>query len=277
MEERDMVYYPQDEMNTFLLPVTRGCSWNRCAFCAMYKDIRYEEISLAEMEKHLMNGDHYSERVFLTGADPLTIGFPKMMRILALIRRHLPICACVASYASIHNLKSYRVDQLVELKNAGLRQLYIGFETGDDELLKRFAKAHHLPDALTQAAKLNEARLAFNTIILTGLAGQGRGEDNAIKTAAMINQFTTRKIITMNLQIIGGTELDSWVSRGEFRPATRRELLMEMKRLLEALTPSQDTIFDTTHPTNLIRIKGILPRDQTRLITELKDRLSGYQ
>jgi radical SAM superfamily enzyme YgiQ (UPF0313 family) len=39
--KEETLYYPQDEMHTCLLPVTSGCSWKRCAFCSMYKDIEY--------------------------------------------------------------------------------------------------------------------------------------------------------------------------------------------------------------------------------------------
>jgi hypothetical protein len=39
--KEEILYYPQDEMHTGLLPVTSGFSGNRCAFCSMYKDIEY--------------------------------------------------------------------------------------------------------------------------------------------------------------------------------------------------------------------------------------------
>ena len=203
--EKDMVYYPQDELNTFLLPVTRGCSYNQCAFCSMYKDIPYREVPVSEIEKILMNAGRYTEKVFLTGADPLAIGFRKMKALLAMIRQYLPYCACVASYASIRNLAQYTVEELTILHDDGLRLLYIGFESGDDEVLSLMKKSHRRTDAIREAKKLNQARLPFNTIIMYGIAGAGQGEKNARATADMINQFTTRTIITMNLKIFGGT------------------------------------------------------------------------
>ena len=73
MEET--IYYPQDEMTTMLIPVTSGCPYNRCAFCSMYQGVPYEVLPVCEMERLLMVGDPYTEKVFLTGADPLSIGF----------------------------------------------------------------------------------------------------------------------------------------------------------------------------------------------------------
>ena len=75
MNKNVTVHYPHDEMTTFLLPVTIGCSYNRCKFCSMYVDDDYSEVSLREIEMQLMNGYKYTEKVFLTGADPMAIGF----------------------------------------------------------------------------------------------------------------------------------------------------------------------------------------------------------
>ena len=65
----------------------------------MYKDEKYQEVPLQEIEQELMNGDPYTERVFLTGADPLAVGYERMLRILKLIKKYFPYCGCVAAYA----------------------------------------------------------------------------------------------------------------------------------------------------------------------------------
>ena len=111
MSESRNIFYPQSEITTVLLPVTRGCSYNKCVFCSMYKDESYEEVPFREIEFELMNGDFYTERVFLTGADPLSIGYEKMIRILQAIHRYYPYCGCVAAYAAVRNLKQYIVEE----------------------------------------------------------------------------------------------------------------------------------------------------------------------
>ena len=263
------VYYPQDEMNTPLLLVTSGCSYNKCAFCSMYKDVQYRQVPFPDIEMQLRSGDAYTEKVFLGGADPLSIGFDKMKRLLDLVRRYLPTCACVASYASVRNISAYTVEQLSILHDAGLRLLYIGFETGRDDILELMNKGHTVGEAIEQAKKLNEAKIPFNSVIMYGIAGKGESVDNAVATAKMLNQFVTNRIITMNLTVFYGTELGKRVERGEFVPPTGRERLLEIRSLLENLEPGQPTVFDTTHPTNLIKIKGTLPQDKKRLLGEV--------
>lgn len=269
MNNNEMIYYPKDEMTTALLPVTFGCSYNKCSFCSMYKDDNYREVSFFDIEMQLLNIYKYTEKIFLTGADPTSIGFVKMKKLLDIIHQYLPYCACVSCYASIRNISKYSVEELSVLHNAGLRLLYIGFETGSDEILKLLKKPHSVNQAIEQAKKLNQAKLRFNTIIMYGVAGKDKSMDNAYATAKMINQFNTESIITMNLRIFEGTELYNMIKKGEYIPSDGDERLLELKTLIENLEPEQPTIFDTTHPTNIIKIIGTLPQDRKRLINKI--------
>ena len=90
-------YYPTSEIHTQLIPATTGCAHKKCLFCAMYEDCSYGEVSINDIDYELQYGNEYTERVFLTGADPLHMGFEKMMKILKLIKRRLPRCACTGS------------------------------------------------------------------------------------------------------------------------------------------------------------------------------------
>lgn len=276
MNKNATVHYPHDEMTTFLLPVNIGCSYNKCAFCSMYVDDEYGEVSFREIEMQLLNAYTYTEKVFLTGADPMAIGFKKMKELLELISKYLPYCARVASYASIKSIAKYSVEELSILRDAGLRLLYIGFETGRDDVLKLMNKGHTVKGAIKQAKKLNQAKLVFNSIIMYGIAGKDNSIENAKATAEMINQFITNKLITMNLVVMEEAELNNMVKKGEFVPAGRKERLVEIKTLLENLAPKQPMIFDTTHPTNIIKIKGKLPQEGVRLIKEISNAIEIF-
>ncbi|MFA7533276.1 MAG: radical SAM protein [Tissierellaceae bacterium] len=265
-----MVFYPQDEMTTVLLPVTTGCNYNKCSFCAMYKDETYKEVPYSDIENNLRNGYLYTEKVFLTGADPMAIGFKRMYKILKLIKEYYPYCARVASYGSIRSIANYTVEDLSILHDEGLRLLYIGFETGRDDILKLMKKGHTASRAIEQAKKLNEADLMFDTIVMYGIAGKGQSISNAIETANMINEFRTNRVITMNLTVFSGTDLDRMIKEGEFIAADGAERLLEIKTLIENLRPNSPMIFDTSHPTNIISIRGTLPRDKDKLLKALE-------
>jgi radical SAM superfamily enzyme YgiQ (UPF0313 family) len=275
MDEKSSVHYPQDEMTTMLIPVTIGCPWNKCIFCTMYKDDEYSLVPMEQIRQQLINGYKYTEKVFLTGADPLYTGHSKMMSILEEISQRLPYCARVASYASIRSVSRFSDKELSQLHHAGLRLLYIGFETGSDRFLKLMNKGHTREDAIREAKRLEKAKLPYNAIILTGIGGADTWEENARETAHMINQIHPKTLITMNLMLMEGSGLSALVEKGEFIPAPRIENLLETRALLQNLDLDKRMEFDTTHPSNLIKIRGELPGDRDRLLGEISKVLEG--
>lgn len=266
---KENVYFPRDEIRTSLLPVTIGCEHNKCAFCTLYQDESYRIVPLVEVEMQLKNMDLYTERIFITGGDPLSIGFDKMKKVLDLIAKHLPYCACVASYASVNSIKEYSAEELSLLHHGGLRLLYVGFESGDDDALHMMNKGYTREEAVAQGKKLNQAQLSFNTLIVIGIGGKGRSLENALATAKMINQFETNKVYTMNLTVFHGTDLEKMIKKGEFETASGKERLIETMTLLRNLEKTTRTLFDTTHPANVISLKGYLPDEKDRLMKEI--------
>lgn len=274
MYQEETIYYPPDEMFSVFIPVTGGCSYNKCAFCSMYKDLDYHTVPIREIEANLVSASEYNpytERIFLTGAEPLAIGFERMMHILELVRKYLPYCACVASYASVKNMRQYSQEQLKTLHNIGLRCLYVGLESGSDRILERMKKGHTAKEAVQQMQKLNRAKLSFHTILMYGVGGAGTAGENAAASAEMVNQFETQRVIMMNLTVFPGTELDRWVRRGSFIPAGEAEKMKELYLLLERLEPQKDMVFDTTHTTNTLRLKGIIPGEKEKMLKKIEE------
>ena len=48
------VYRPPFEEGSLLLQATVGCSHNRCAFCAMYRDVPFQGEDLGQIERDLL-------------------------------------------------------------------------------------------------------------------------------------------------------------------------------------------------------------------------------
>lgn len=276
MYQEETIYYPPDEMFSVFIPVTSGCSYNKCAFCNMYKDISYSIVPEREIEANLASAAEYNlytERIFLTGAEPLSVGFERMRRILGLVKKYLPYCACAASYASVKNLRMYTDEELTELHNMGLRCLYIGLESGSDRILQLMNKGHTAKEAVAQMQRLNRVKLPFHTILMYGMGGAGTAQESASASAELVNQFETQRVIMMNLTVFPGTELDSRTRSGQFVPASAGEKTEELYLLLSGLHPEKDTIFDTTHTTNPIRIKGTIPGEKDNMLKKIEEYL----
>ena len=59
----------------------------------------------------------------------------RLKEILALVNRYFPDVHRISSYCLPSNLKNKSVAELAELQAMGLTLMYVGCETGDDELL----------------------------------------------------------------------------------------------------------------------------------------------
>lgn len=269
MRYDQIIYYPPFERHSLLLQVTSGCSYNRCAFCNMYKTVDFEVIPLRQVIADLRDAagyNPYTERVFLIGGEPLCLPFEQMREILIQIKKYLPYCACVSMYASIKNLRDKSVEQLQELHRLGLGFLYIGLESGSDRILTLMKKGHTAAEAVQQLQKLNQAQIPFNSILIYGLGGTGTARENAQASARMLNQVRSANIIMMNLTVFPETELEKWCRDGSFVQATGRERIEELAYLLEVLELSTPTGFSTSHVTNPVMVTGTLPYDKEKML-----------
>lgn len=105
------IYRPPTEANTFLIPITEGCTHNSCHFCNMYQNIPFRMLPLSEVEKFLQivknSYRKYCEqirRVYLVGADPFALSAKNLLERIDLIREYLPNAAVFTMYARTDNI-----------------------------------------------------------------------------------------------------------------------------------------------------------------------------
>ena len=138
------VFRPPSEAHSLILPVTNGCSWNKCGFCEMYtqpqKKFRARDDNEVLEEFRRGRERLIVKRVFCADGDAPVFPTRRLLAVLQAIRQHLPEVERVSSYCLPRNLRRKSVDELRELADAGLRMAYVGAESGDDEVLARVNK-----------------------------------------------------------------------------------------------------------------------------------------
>lgn len=139
------VFRPPSEWKSLILQVTNGCSWNKCTFCDMYtnenKKFKPKKIDLIEQEIiSIAQSGLPTGRVFLADGDAMMLPFNRLKEILLLIKKHLPLVTRVSSYCLPRNLTNKTVEQLSELRELGLKLMYVGCESGDDQVLSLIEK-----------------------------------------------------------------------------------------------------------------------------------------
>jgi len=275
------VFRPPSEWKSLILQVTNGCSWNKCTFCDMYtsedKKFRPKKIDLIEEEiiKVATSGIP-TGRVFLADGDAMMLPFKRLKEILELIKLHLPQVSRVSSYCLPRNLSNKTVEQLAELKNLGLKLMYIGCESGDDQVLEIIEKGETYQSSLIALNKIKQAGMKSSVMILNGLGGPELSRQHAINSAKLMNEaqpnYLSTLVVSFPLGEIRFAEKFNQGSLKPFRQLTQQELFSEMEILLSELDLKK-TIFRSDHASNYLVLKGILGNDKAALLNQVRQAL----
>lgn len=268
------VFRPPSEADSLILPVTDGCSWNKCTFCEMYtapqKKFRArDEGEVMEMIRRC--GEFYGSsvrRVFLADGDALILPTHRLVRILRTISEFIPSVERVSSYCLARNLRRKSVEELTDLREAGLQLAYLGAESGDDTVLKKVNKGETFASTRDALDKLGEAGIRRSVMILNGLGGAGYSEGHADNSARLVNATQPEYLATL---VVSFPQGDARFREGfpEFEPLDRMGLFREMHRFIETLE-LDDTVFRSDHASNWLVLKGILGVDKARLLAQLE-------
>jgi len=259
------------ERASFMLPVAVGCSYNACKFCTLFKHMKYRELPLSQIEEEILrvkNAGGNPKRVFLGDGNAFGLETEKLLTILNLIHIHFPKCEGINMDATVTNIHEKTDDELKQLKAAGVDELYLGIETGLNDVLKFMVKDHDLKQVYDAIERLHKAGLAYDSHMMTGIAGKGRGLENAKALAEFYNRTKPRKIVNFSLFLHKEAPLYKDIKAGTFTPADELENLMEERLLLELLN-IEDVKYDGFHDFSGIRVRGTLPQDKEKMLAKL--------
>ena len=268
------VFRPPSEAESLILPVTDGCSWNRCTFCEMYtapqKAFRARD-EAEVVDSIRRTGERYGaqvRRVFLADGDALVLPTRRLLAYLEAIRTHLPAVHRVSSYCLARNLTKKSVAELKTLAEAGLGLAYLGAESGDDEVLARVNKGETFESTRTALDKLGEAGITRSVMILNGLGGEALSAQHADNSARLINATRPEYLSTLvvTLHDAGRRFLQAWP---DWQALSQQGLFREMERFLGALE-LQRTVFRSDHASNWLVLKGTLGADKARLLAQVR-------
>ncbi len=275
MNYNGTIYRPPIEADTFLLPVTEGCSHNGCTFCNMYQNVPFRMTPLGDIEEYLRgarrNYGRYCEeieRVYLVGADPFALSANKLLERRELMSKYLPNVKVVTMYARTDNIAAKSDEDLRRLRDAGVDDLYIGVECGLNDALDRLNKGYSADETRRQCLRLNSAGIRHCDLLMLGTAGKGRGLECARATAALENEIRPHKMLINTMTAFAGTPLDEDIRNGSFIPAGEKENLLEERELLSRLE-LPDCYFWAVHPLDSVKIEGWIGHDRDRMLDAL--------
>ena len=268
------VFRPPSEWKSLILQVTNGCSWNRCTFCDMYTQPqkRFRPASVIDIEaqvRGLAEGGHRVQRVFLADGDAMTLSTRRLKEYLIAIKNYYPDVQRISSYCLPRNLQKKTVDELAELRELGLSLMYVGCESGDDEVLELVEKGENYQSSLKALQNIKAAGMKSSVMILNGLGGPELSEQHALNSAKLMNEAQPEYLSTLVVEFPTGSERFEKNFAGRWRKLDKLELFREMEVLLDNLQLER-TIFRSDHASNYLVLKGVLGKDKQQLLTTVR-------
>lgn len=271
------LFRPPSEAYSLILQVSLGCAWNKCAFCEMYSSkqfrIRPEETVFAEIDSMSHHADQI-KKVFLADGNAMVLPYDKLSRILDKLNTTFPKLNRISSYATPKNIQDKSDTELKILAEKGLKLLYVGIETGDDELLERINKGETYKSTSIALQRARKAGIKLSVMIINGLGGQYYSQQHALNSAKVVNEIQPEFLSTLVLSYPLGEDHFKQKFNGKFLPLNTIELIAEMKLFIETLELG-NTVFRSDHASNYLILKGNLCRDKNKLLGRINDVLDN--
>ncbi len=268
------VFRPPSEAESLILPVTDGCSWNKCTYCEMYTAPQKQFRARSEeevLESIRLTGLRYGDqvrRVFLADGDALVLPTRRLLAILDAIRTHLPAVRRISSYCLPRNLRKKSQEEINALAAAGLKMVYVGAESGDDAVLAAVDKGETHETTREALDKLGTAGITRSVMILNGLGGKALSAQHADNSARLLNATQPEYLATLVVSFPHGEQRLRAGFPG-WEPLDQHELFVETERFLRGLELRR-TVFRSDHASNWLVLKGTLGADKERLLGEVR-------
>ena len=272
-------YRPPNEANSALIRITRGCPWNRCVFCFMYKHVKFESKAIEEIKKDIKNARQIyrkADSIFLGDSDNLV--HKELPEIVAFIRKTFPETKRITAYARAKTIKRRKMEFLTAVRKAGLDRLHIGLESGDAVVLESLCKGATPEEMIEAGRRAKQAGFEVSFYVMNGAGGKGRWKEHAKNSAGVLNATKPDFIRLRTLTLKTGTLLKEKQEKGEFSITPPLERLKEVLLFIESLK-LKDCYLASDHLTNYLwagnsiiyrGVAGYLPDDKKRMLEILR-------
>jgi len=265
---------PVDEADSLLIRTTRGCPWNRCAFCTLYRDMKFSLRSVSDIKKDILaarqyfNG-HPFESCFLQDGDSFVMKTKDLIEVLKSLKKAFPSLKQISSYGRAQTMVKKSQTAMEEIRAAGLNKLYCGMESGSARVLKNVKKGITPESIIKSAHMAGKAGMDMTQFIILGLGGKELTKEHAIETARVLNEINPGDIRLLTIGVKSNSGLGRQMAEGKFTLPSEKEIIGEQRLLLENLTDITSHYANHHSVDLLLEVRGQLPRDKSQLLAVL--------
>ena len=289
METREEIYYcqpvfrPPSEAYSLLIQLTEGCTFN-CDFCMsnLRKEFLIRDVKLVKKDLDIARTQYGSNvrKIFFLDGNAMVTPTEKLLEVTKYAYRLFPNLERCGVYAHSKDILKKSDEQLKMLFEAGLKIAYVGFESGSDSLLEMVHKQVNKSDHIKASKKLMKAGITLSATLINGLGGGNNPEiskEHALESADLVNKICPDDdriwyIAFLTLMVPSGTEIFRKKNRGDFQEMNSIEILQELKNFINQIdfhNKNANCIFRSNHASNYLPIKGILDRDEDKILSTI--------
>ena len=262
-----MIIRPPSEAYSLLLQVTVGCSHNKCTFCPTYKGEKFRIKSFAEIEEDILEASDYRsvEKIFLCDGDALIIPQPRLMGIFVSIHKHIRSMKRVGCYANAKSILRKTPEDLVQLRKLGLKIVYLGVETGNEDLLKKINKGATYAQIVEAGRRIKNAGINLSVTVLLGIGGIEKSVAHAFDTAKILTEIDPDYVGALTVMVVPGTPLHEDYISGRFVLPDTFGFLRELEIMI-AHSDFTNCFFTSNHASNYLSIRARMPEEKEKTV-----------
>ena len=274
MRYEGTVYRPPSEASSLIIQLTVGCARNTCTFCNMYKDKSFRVRPLEDVEEDLqMAKKYYSRtnvrRIFLADGDALIVKTQDLLHILKKCYEIFPEIERVSIYGAPQDILLKTPEEFRLLKEAGLDMVYMGLESGSDEVLEFVKKGANSQQMVEAGLRVKEADMSLSMTVISGLGGKKLWKEHALGSAKVISDIKPDFVGFLTLMVEPGTEMYDQLQRDEIEIMSPLEVLDETELFIKTVD-AEGTMFRSNHASNYTPLGGTLNREREKILAQIE-------
>lgn len=277
MRYEGIVYRPPSEADSLIIQATIGCPHNRCSFCTMYKGKKFKIRPVEEIKEDLgLAREYYGEgvkKVFFADGNTILMKTKELTEIFEYTQKLFPGIERITLYGSARFIILKSLEELMELKRAGLTRLHSGMESGDDEVLSLINKGAASQDIIRAGQMVRQAGIELSEYYMVGVGGKKLWRSHAQNSARVLNEINPDFIRIRTFMPFRGTPMYDMYRRGEFKLLSAHEALKETRLLIENLQDI-DSMFLSDHVSNYWPVNGRVREDKDKMLRDIDYALS---
>ena len=116
---------------------------------------------------------------------------------------------------------------------------------------------------------VKDANILLSVTVIAGIGGREKSKIHAVKTGELISNMAPDYLGVLSLMVEEDTYLYNRIMKKEFQQLSDKEILIEIKLLIEHIDIEETIVFRCNHASNYVSLRGNLPCDKESIINQI--------